>query len=211
MAKIGLFTDLHLGIKRDSPARLKEAVKSVDFCISTFLRNGVKTVIFGGDWFHNRSSINVFTLDTGIRAIAKLTEHFDVWFVIGNHDLFFKSQNGVHSLQFLNLIKSNPRIHLIESTTQALIEGKSFCFVPWLGEIPNKTHEYDYVVGHLDIDLRYYIGLYFQNKMKMENYGEIYNFFSESSLIDPFHQQRDRKSTRLNSSHVSESRMPSSA
>ena len=25
--------------------------------------------------------------------------------------------------------------------------------------------------------------------MKMENYGEIYNFFSESSLIDPFHQQ----------------------
>ena len=189
MANIGIFTDLHLGVKKDSALRLKEAVDSVEFCISTFLQNDVKTVVFGGDWFHNRSSINVLTLDTGIRLIAKLAEYFDLWFVIGNHDLFFKQQSSVHSLQFLNLLKANPKIHLVESTTSVLLHGKNFCFIPWLGELPHVTHEYDYVVGHLDIDLRYYVNLYFQNRIKLENYGEVYDFFSQSSLIDPFHQQ----------------------
>ena len=45
----------------------------------------------------------------------------------------------------------------------------------------------------------------------MQGYGVSHIFFVPAFILKSFAEMEDRKSTRLNSSHVSESRMPSSA
>lgn len=61
--KIGIFTDLHVGVGKDSPLRLKESQKCIDWIIKTFKSENVDYVIFMGDFFHSRYQINTNTLN----------------------------------------------------------------------------------------------------------------------------------------------------
>ena len=80
--KIGIFTDLHGGINKDSQYRLKETEKCVDWIISTFKKAKVDYIIFCGDLFDSRFSINVQTLNVIINCIQNLTYSFEKVFLI---------------------------------------------------------------------------------------------------------------------------------
>ena len=60
--EILLFTDIHIGVKSNSVSRLDVADEYVDKMIEHIKERNIKTVLFGGDWHHERPSIAVETM-----------------------------------------------------------------------------------------------------------------------------------------------------
>ena len=113
--KIGIFTDLHGGINKDSQYRLKETEKCVDWIISTFKKAKVDYVIFCGDLFDSRFSINVQTLNVVIKCIQNLAYSFEkIFLIVGNHDTFYKNINTVNSVKFLEKLSQTENLVIIE-------------------------------------------------------------------------------------------------
>jgi DNA repair exonuclease SbcCD nuclease subunit len=108
----------------------------------------VKTCIFGGDWHHVRSAINISTLNYSVSGLKLLNDYFDnVYFIIGNHDLFYRDKYEIHSLPYVTQFKN---IHVIDNITE--IDGVAF--VPWLvadqwKKVPGIKSEY--MFGHFEL------------------------------------------------------------
>ena len=121
-----VFTDLHLGLKNNSKQHNEWCVQFITFMIEQALARNIKTCIFLGDWSHNRSSVNVVTLNYSLQCLRMLSEAFDdVIMILGNHDLYFRDKLDMHSIPY---VQEFDNIHLItEITTQ-----DSCVFVPWL-------------------------------------------------------------------------------
>ena len=62
--KIGIFSDLHVGVSSDSKVRLNETRKCIDWIIKKFKEEYVDYIIFCGDLFNSRYSVNVNTLNS---------------------------------------------------------------------------------------------------------------------------------------------------
>jgi DNA repair exonuclease SbcCD nuclease subunit len=87
---------------------------------------GIRTCIFGGDFHHVRSAINISTLNYSVSGLKLLNDYFDhTFFIIGNHDLFYRDKYEIHSLPYINQF---PKITVIDEMTE--IDGVAF--VPWL-------------------------------------------------------------------------------
>jgi len=188
MSKIAIMSDLHFGINKDSNKKLEALITSIDYFISRCKRNKITDVFFLGDWFHNRNVINVNTLHESVRVIEKLTSLFNVYMILGNHDLYLKNSTDVHSLSFLNLLQGKSlcnHLHIISKTTEIIIEDKKILCIPWLGKIDKDRNDYDLVLGHLDIDVNFYIHDFIQDKSP-EQYDQnaINEYLSDSELYD---------------------------
>jgi DNA repair exonuclease SbcCD nuclease subunit len=188
--EIALFTDLHLGIHKDSKMWLELCENSVDFVISTCKSRKIKKIVFGGDWLHNRNFVNVNTLNVAIRCINKLTDAFDeIFFIIGNHDIYLKNSVDIHSLKFLDLLHLHTdKIKLISKTTSWNYCGKDFLFVPWLGQISDDEvlqKKYDIIIGHLDLDVNFFIKEFFiESQQKKVDIAAIESYLKESDLFE---------------------------
>ena len=125
-SKTVYFTDLHYGLRNNSREHNTSCEQFIEWMIEQAEEWGSKNCIFGGDWHHNRSVINVSTLNYSVSGLKKLNDYFDnVFFLLGNHDLFYRDKYEIHSIPY---IKEFPHIHLIE--TQQVFDGVSF--VPWM-------------------------------------------------------------------------------
>ena len=134
--KIGLFTDLHCGVEKDSSDRLKETEKCIDWIIKTFLNNKVNWIFFLGDLFDSRFSINTKSLNVGINCIEKLSKNFEkVFLILGNHDAFYKNTNEVNSIDFLEKISNNNNITIISQKPFYIkLAEKTLGLYPWRSE-----------------------------------------------------------------------------
>lgn len=121
-----VFGDLHLGLKNNSKQHNEWCVQFITFMIEQALARNIKTCIFLGDWSHNRSSVNVVTLNYSLQCLRMLSEAFDdVIMILGNHDLYFRDKLDMHSIPY---VQEFDNIHLI---TQITTQGDCV-FVPWL-------------------------------------------------------------------------------
>lgn len=121
-----VFGDLHLGLKNNSRQHNEWCVQFTTFMIEQSLARNIKTCIFLGDWSHNRSNVNVVTLNYSLQCLRMLSEAFDnVIMLLGNHDLYFRDKLDVHSIPYVNEFDN---IHLITEITRV----GSCAFVPWL-------------------------------------------------------------------------------
>ena len=186
MDKVAVFTDLHLGIHQNSLFWHNVALKWADWFASELEARKVKDIIFMGDFFDHRDEVAVNTLHVGYQILDKLRD-FNIIMIPGNHDSFYRDHATVNSL---NIVQGWSNIRLLNETSQLMLGSRLATFVPWGGDLTevSKTRS-DYIFGHLEL-----------NSFRM-----VGTKVCEKGL------PVDRKSTRLNSSHVSESRMPSSA
>lgn len=131
--KIGCFTDLHIGVSSDNKNRLNETMKCVHWIIEKFKSEGVDYIIFLGDLFNSRYSVNVNTLNVGISIVELLSENFEFVFLIaGNHDVYYKNTNEVNSVSFLEKISANENIFVIDKDAKFLdINGTIIGLYPW--------------------------------------------------------------------------------
>lgn len=178
--KINLIGDLHLGIKNNSMEWL-EIQKSflLDFLMDKIDEDfdQDRDVLFlEGDIFHSRESINVRIHDEALTIFKKLSEKFKrgIYIIIGNHDVYYKDRNAVHSLKAISHLANN--IHVFEKPEIITInQVHNFLMLPWVEDstkitdiIKNHSTLCDYIVCHADIK-----GLRFNKWTKVEHGLEI--------------------------------------
>lgn len=163
--KAAVFTDIHFGMKSNSRMHNQDCEDFVDWFIDTARKNNCETGIFCGDWNHNRNSLNLTTMDSGIRSLEKLGKAFDKFFMFpGNHDLYYKDRRDIKSTEFAKHI---PGVTVVNE----MLTVDDVTLVPWLvGEEWKKIPKIKskYLFGHFELP-----SFYMNAMVQMPDTGEL--------------------------------------
>ena len=147
--RAAVFTDIHFGNKGNSRQFNQDCERFVDWFIADAKSKNCETFIFMGDWHHHRATIHIDTLGYSLRAIEKLANAFEQnFFLVGNHDLYYKDSRSVNSVEFAKHVKN---LNLILEP----LYTEDCAFIPWLvseewkqlKDLPAKP----YVFGHFEL------------------------------------------------------------
>jgi len=163
--KAAVFTDIHFGLKSNSIQHNVDCSNFVDWFIEKAKSEGCETCFFLGDYNHHRASINIATLQYGLRALEKLNENFSqVYFIPGNHDLYYRDKRDIHSVEWA---KHLPNVTIVNDWHS---EG-DVVIAPWLvGEDYKKLKRLEgkYLFGHFELPY-----FYMNAMVEMPDHGEI--------------------------------------
>lgn len=163
--KAAMFTDIHWGLKNNSLVHNTDCSNFVDWFIQTAQEQGCETCFFLGDWNHNRATINIQTLQFGLRALERISAGFErVYFIPGNHDLYFREKRDIHSVEWA---KHLPNVTIINDW----FHHGDVTIAPWLvGNDWKKVSAMrgKYMFGHFELPF------FKMNEMvEMPDHGEI--------------------------------------
>jgi hypothetical protein len=187
--KAAVFTDIHFGLKSNSLEHNQDCSDFVDWFIATAKSEDCETCFFLGDYNHHRASINIHTMQYGLRALEKLNDNFDnVYFIPGNHDLYYRDRRDIHSVEWA---KHLPNVHIINDW---FTEG-DVTIAPWLvgdeyKKLP-KIKGTKYLFSHLELP-RFYMNA----MVEMPDHGEINDDHVQSFeqvYSGHFHKRQARK------------------
>lgn len=146
--KAAFFTDIHFGRNGNNPVSLIDNMEFLAWFVEESKTRGIKTCIFGGDWHDNRHSLHMTTLHASLDGMQMLNDAFDtVWWIPGNHDLFYRDKRDVASIEFA---RNLPNIKIIRNPKT--VGGVTF--LPWLVGDEHKRLKFDksrYVFAHLEV------------------------------------------------------------
>lgn len=100
LKKSAVFSDIHWGAKTNSQLHNSDCAQYIDWFTQN-VKSDPETdhIVFMGDWFENRSAINIATLKSAYHGAAQLNElGMPVYFIVGNHDLYHRHTRDIHSL-----------------------------------------------------------------------------------------------------------------
>ena len=186
--KAAVFTDIHFGLKSNSLVHNQDCSNFVDWFIEKAKENDCETCFFLGDWNHHRSSINMHTMQFGLRALEKLNKAFDkVYFIPGNHDLYYRDKRDIHSVEWATHL---PNIVIVNDW----FEEGDCVIAPWLvnddyKQLKNKKGKY--LFGHLELPY-----FYMNAMIEMPDHGELntdYLSQFEWAFSGHFHKRQSRK------------------
>jgi DNA repair exonuclease SbcCD nuclease subunit len=184
--KVGLFTDIHIGLFQDSPVWHDIVLNFAKWSANEFLNKGIDDIIICGDIFHNRSEISVATLDIAKRFFDYFKD-FQIYILAGNHDSYFKDNSTVNSISIfdgwnnIKIVDKEPK--------QIKLKDKTAALVPWgttYQDIPNS----DIIFGHFEISS------FYMNTYKVCEHGmQSSDLFKKSKTIvsGHFHKKDHRK------------------
>ena len=148
MNKIAIFSDIHFGIHQND----KEWIFNTFFWLKHFkdecLKRKVKNVIFCGDFFNPRDTVNWDTVNYGKICIEFLRKYFKLFLIVGNHCCFYKNNTEINSL---NIFKGLKNVCIIDNVTTINIENRKITLVPWIFNL-NDIPKSDIIFGHFEID-----------------------------------------------------------
>jgi len=146
--KIAGFTDIHFGRKGNDRQANQDNEDFITWFIEEAQAWGAKQMVFCGDWHDNRHNLHVSTMNYSLSNMERLSKAFEkVWFIPGNHDLFYREKREINSVEFGRNI---PNMTIINEPTT--IDGVTF--MPWLvGEEWEKIPEIEsrYMFGHFEL------------------------------------------------------------
>ena len=158
--KIALITDTHWGVRNDSIAFMDNSKKFLDeVFFPTIKREAIQTVVHLGDLVDRRKYIN-------IRTASRLRKDFleplanggyDVHFIAGNHDTYFKNTNTVNALRELVVGKYDFKVH-DQLPIEWTFNGTNVLMLPWICDENReaslhaiRTTSAQIVMGHLEL------------------------------------------------------------
>jgi hypothetical protein len=169
--KAAVFTDIHFGLKSNSVQHNQDCSDFVDWFIQKAKEENCETCFFLGDYNHHRASINLQTMQFGLRALEKLNNSFDhVYFIPGNHDLYYRDKRDVHSVEWA---KHLPNVTIVNDW---FIQD-DVVIAPWLvGEDHKKLSKLSgkYLFGHFELP-----AFYMNAMVQMPDHGDV----SDSDLV----------------------------
>lgn len=184
-------TDIHFGLKSNSIQHNQDCSEFIDWFISKAKQENCETCFFLGDWNHHRSSINMHTLQFGLRALEKLNDNFgQVFFIPGNHDLYYRDRRDIHSVEWA---KHLPNVHIANDW---IVEG-DVVVAPWLvGEEYKRLKKLKgkYLFAHLELP-----HFYMNAMVEMPDHGEInekHMSHFDQVFSGHFHKRQARKNIR---------------
>jgi len=146
--KAVFFTDIHLGMRNNSRSHNNDCENFIKWMTGEAKKEGADTAFFLGDWHHNRSAVNISTLNYTTSNIKYLSDNFKkVYMIMGNHDLAYREKREINSLPFSTYL---PNVTLINEITTI----GDMTIVPWLvgdeweGMRQLKSR---YVFGHFEL------------------------------------------------------------
>jgi DNA repair exonuclease SbcCD nuclease subunit len=158
--KIALITDTHWGVRNDNIAFMDNSKKFLDTVFFPYLdANNIRTVVHLGDLVDRRKYIN-------IRTASRLRQDFleplankgyDVHFIAGNHDTYFKNTNSINALQEL-VVNKYDFIVYDKHPCEWMFDGTNILLLPWICD-ENREESLDairntraqIVMGHLEL------------------------------------------------------------
>ena len=163
--KAAIFTDIHFGLKSNSLQHNLDCSEFVEWFIKKAKEERCETCLFLGDYNHHRASINIHTLQFGLRALERLSESFDhVYFIPGNHDLYYRDKRDVHSVEWA---KHLPNVTIVNDW----FKSGDIVIAPWLIQDDYKKllkMGGKYLFAHLELP-----HFYMNAMVEMPDQGEI--------------------------------------
>lgn len=145
-----MFTDLHLGKKGNSDTHNQDVIDFIEWAMEIGKEQHCSHLVFLGDWHDDRTRLDARTLNYSQSALEYIDSQDwlqHAWFLIGNHDLFYRHKRDVHSLPHTNPLQ---KIELIQEPK----EEDDFLFLPFLFDEEYDKHlkesKAKYVFGHLE-------------------------------------------------------------
>lgn len=162
-SKVAIVTDIHFGVNKNSEIFLNSSIKFFKEQFVPYLeKEKIKKILILGDVFDNRNNINVRISDEVYNLFINTLNKFDITILIGNHDIYYKTSNEIHSLKLLNHLNN---VEVIDTICHKEIFGVNALFCPWIVNYndPNIIKMFDesdaeILFGHFDI-----IGFYLNN------------------------------------------------
>lgn len=139
--KLAIFTDIHFGRRSNSRIHNQDCLDFVLwFCDVVSKDLSYTHVCFLGDWFENRSTVNIETLEMSYKSLKALNSlGIPVYFVVGNHDLYQRTTRDLYSTRMFGEL-SNFKV-----VDRVIIED-GLLFSPYLFE-----DEYKELTKHLNL------------------------------------------------------------
>ena len=113
--KVAMFTDIHFGKHGNSNVHNQDCIDFVKWFIEDIKSKNITHIVFMGDWFENRSAINISTLDYSHEALSLLNKvDLPILFCVGNHDLYKRNSRDIHSVR---IFETHTNIQIIDNLT----------------------------------------------------------------------------------------------
>ena len=185
--KAACFTDIHFGLKSGSRTHNQDCENFVSWFCDTAKAQGCETAIFLGDWHHNRSTTDVSTMNYTLSNLEKLSQSFEkVYFILGNHDLFYKDKREINSVEFMRLFPN------IVPIRELYTEG-DVTIMPWLiGDEWTEVKQLKsrYIFGHFELP-----HFYMNAMVQMPDHGQLQaGHFQHQELVftGHFHKRQQK-------------------
>lgn len=143
-----IFTDLHIGIRTDSETWFKTAIEYSEWIKQTALKHNINTLLFLGDFFHDREELRLTALNAADKFLENLKD-FRVILVVGNHDCYYDNNTDVNSLSVFHKWEN---IIVVDKLEVVEYRDKKMAFMPWGAKIEDVPEGLDYIFGHLEIE-----------------------------------------------------------
>jgi DNA repair exonuclease SbcCD nuclease subunit len=158
MGKVLLWSDNHVHPHKKNNQRLEDCLKALEWVFETAEKRNIKNLLFGGDLFHDRQKIEVYTYQKTFEIFAKWMKKdlFNLYLLLGNHDLWFNDKTTISSVMPLS---SLPNVHVISKPSRIEIDGHNWDFIPYthnpiesLEELKKLHSTMEYALGHIALD-----------------------------------------------------------
>ena len=93
-------------------------------------------IINCGDVFDNRTSINVKSMDLGIKIYEELSKIGPVHIIAGNHDIYYKTSTEISSLDILKYI---PNVTVHKDVNVLEHDNIKFLMMPWQKDVKEES------------------------------------------------------------------------
>lgn len=159
--QVVFISDVHFGIRNGSIEWLENQRSYFKEFFIPLLKQQKKQkhkpcVVIAGDYFDNRQNVDIAVLNTAIDIMAEIASVCPVYVMIGNHDIYKKSDTDITSLRPMVDMKN---VTLIYDKMELEIKGgKRFLLVSWVGDmkkenkiITDNKDKFDYLVFHTEL------------------------------------------------------------
>ena len=127
--KIALIGDTHFGIKKGVDWFFNSQLNFLkDEFIPYLKKSGIKNIVFLGDIFDNRIAVDVKIQNIIFDFFKNDLKDFNVFIILGNHDIYLNSSLKYFSLKYLSLLKN---INIIDKIQTIKICDVNLLAVPW--------------------------------------------------------------------------------
>lgn len=158
--KFIFISDIHLGCKN---ASIEWSDNIVNYfknffipLLKTNLNDGKNiAVVIAGDFFDNRQNIDINIMNIGANIMEEISNICEVFIIIGNHDIYKKSDIDVSSTRIFKYFNN---VHVIDDVAEiSYVNNSKMIFIPWIGdhkketEIISKHSDSNFIIMHTSI------------------------------------------------------------
>ena len=195
--RIFAFTDLHFGVHSNNPSYIQICSDTLKWVSEYCSENSIDDVLFLGDFFDSRASIDVKTLNSATQSLYELADSgVSVTMVLGNHDIYLRDSTAIHSLLAFG---GRRGIRIVDTPETVEIEGvgKTALLLPWMYGTPSKRVEVPtgtgWVFAHHNFPTNFFMGGAFQRKRNRSD-----TYVSKTPYEDDYGIQQDLMETLAN-------------